>query len=103
MYLIPENNAKLDVDVTVQNKKVKNYLGEENVFSIIYAVTVDGKDITELVKRNYSQSDSSLVTAIASTTKAPKDALAIHTNIPLQNNVAFEKNEDEDIFDFLPK
>lgn len=101
MYLIPENNAKLDVDVTVHNKKVKNYLGEENVFSIIYAVTVDGKDITELVKRNYSQSDSSLVTAIASATKAPKDALTIHTNIPLQNNVAFEKNEDEDIFDFL--
>ena len=43
------------------------------------------------------------MTAIANVTKAPKDALAIHSNIPLQSNVAFEKNEDEDIFDFLPQ
>ena len=103
MYLIPENDAKLDIDITAQNKIVTNYLGEEDLYSIVNAVTVDGKNITELVRRRFRQSDSSIMTAIANVTKAPKDALAIHSNIPLQSNVAFEKNEDEDIFDFLPQ
>lgn len=66
MYLIPENDAKLDVDITVRNKNVMNFLGEEEAFSII----------------------------------SPKDALVLHPNIPLQGNVTFEKNEDEDLFDF---
>ena len=40
------------------------------------------------------------MTAVANVTKAPKDALVLHPNIPLQGNVTFEKNEDEDLFDF---
>ena len=100
MYLIPENDAKLDVDITVQNKNVMNFLGEEEALSIISSITVDGKNITELERHKFSQSGSDFVTAVAKVTKAPKDALALHPNIPLQGNVAFEKNED-DLFDFL--
>lgn len=100
MYLIPENDAKLDVDITVRNKNVMNFLGEEEAYSIISSITVDGKNITELVRNKFSQSGSDLVTAVANVTKAPKDALVLHPNIPLQGNVTFEKNEDEDLFDF---
>lgn len=46
MYLIPENDAKLDVDITVRNKNVMNFLGEEEAYSIISSITVDGKNIT---------------------------------------------------------
>lgn len=99
MYLIPENDAKLDVDIMVQNKNVMNFLGEEETLSIISSITVDGKNITELVRHKISQSGSDFVTTVAKVTKAPKDALALHPNIPLQGNVAFEKNED-DLFDF---
>lgn len=100
MYLFPENDAKLDVDVTAHNKNVKNFWGEEQVYSIINTVTVDGKDITGFVRRKFSQSNSNLLTAIAKVTRAPKDVIAVHTNIPLQSNIAFEKNEDEQLFDF---
>ena len=61
---------------------------------------VDYCDITELVKRKYSQLSSGLLAAIASVAKAPKDAILIHSNIALQDyNIEFVKNEDEDIFD----
>ena len=100
LYLIPENDAKLDVDITVRNKNVMNFLGEEEAYSIISSITVDGKNITELVRNKFSQSGSDLVTAVANVTKALKDALVLHPNIPLQGNVTFEKNEDEDLFDF---
>ena len=60
---------------------------------------VDYCDITELVKRKYSQLSSGLLAAIASVAKAPKDAILIHSNIALQDYIEFVKNEDEDIFD----
>ena len=60
---------------------------------------VDYCDITELVKRKYSQLSSGLLAAIASIAKAPKDAILIHSNIALQDYIEFVKNEDEDIFD----
>ena len=94
MYLIPENDAKLDVDITVRIKNVMNFLGEEEACSIISSITVDGKNITELVRHKFSQLNSDLMTAIAHVVKAPKDALALHPNIPLQGNITFEKNED---------
>ena len=60
---------------------------------------MEDKNITELVKRKYSQLSSGLLAAIASVAKAPKDAISIHSNITLQDYINFVKNEDENIFD----
>jgi hypothetical protein len=98
IYLIPEDDAKLDVTIVAQDKKISDVFGEEHLFSIISMVLVEDKDITELVKRKYSQLSSGLLAAIASVAKAPKDAISIHSNIALQDYIDFVKNDDEDIF-----
>lgn len=99
IYLIPEDDAKLDVTIVAQDKKISDVFGEERLFSIISMVLVEDKNITELVKRKYSQLSSGLLAAIASVAKAPKDAISIHSNITLQDYIDFVKNEDENIFD----
>ena len=99
IYLIPEDDAKLDVTIVAQDKKISDVFGEERLISIISMILVEDKNITELVKRKYSQLSSGLLAAIASVVKAPKNAISIHSNIALQDYIDFVKNEDENIFD----
>lgn len=94
IYLIPENNAKLDVDITLQNKTITNDIGEEQKFSIVSIVSVDGRCITDLVRAAYNQYISDFITVITNVVNAPKDAIEIHLNLPLQPHIAFEKRED---------
>lgn len=90
MYLIPENDAKLDVDVTSQDKKIVNSFGEEQLLSLISLVSVEGINITEMVKYKFNQLGLSFLEAIAKTTKAPKDAIALHSNLLLEDNIVFK-------------
>lgn len=97
IYLIPEDNSQLDVEITVHDETVKNSIGEMEAYSIVTAVSVNGEDITERVRWRFNRSGRSLNEAIALVTKAPIDAVELHSNIPLHNHIAFEEKED-DIF-----
>ncbi len=93
IYTIPRDDAKLDVDLFVREEKVANSFGEEIVYSIISKIDVNGKDITYHVKNRFL--GNNLKEAVAIATNAPEDAVELHSNIPLQSHVAFEKDEDD--------
>ena len=99
MYMIPEDDAKQDIDLTVHEEITKNFIGEDVIYSVISRASVNGKDITERVSRKYERSGRDLNEAIALVTKAPIDAVAIHPNIELQNHIAFERKHDENPFE----
>ena len=97
IYMIPEDDAKLDVELMVHEENVKNYFGEE-LYSIISLISVNGKDITDSVHRRFERSGRTLKEAIALVAKAPIDAISIHPNMPLQQLIAFDKKLDDDSF-----
>lgn len=90
IYLIPENDRKLDVDITAKNVTGVNLLGEPQTCSEISMIAIDGKDITNLVKYKVEMQRLSLNDAIAKVACAPKDVIELHSNIHLQKNIEFE-------------
>ncbi len=99
IYTIPENgDGKLDVDITVREELVKNAFGEDALFSIVSLIAVNGKNITEGVRRRYSSFGRSLEEAIALETKAPLYAISMHVNQRLQKHIVFENKDDNDAF-----
>lgn len=52
-FFFPDEDAKVDVDITGSLRKTTNAIGEKETWSIISAISVDGKDITEVVKNKY--------------------------------------------------
>lgn len=102
IYLIPEDgDGKIDADITVREEKTKNIIGEDELYSVIINVSVNGKDITDKVNNRIGYSGMSLKEAIAIVTNAPIDAVFMHTNLPLNGRIAFEKKEEEGSFENL--
>ena len=98
IYTIPEDDAVMDVDITLREDKVNNAIGEDELYSIIGQITVNGRDITDIVASRFRYSGMGLLEVIALVINAPTDAIALHPNIPLKNRVAFEEKEGIDIF-----
>ena len=95
IYLIPEDNAKLDVDILLKEEVKKDGLGNDEVFSVISAVTINGISILDSVRNKLYYSDRGLLEAVALSTNAPIDAIALHPNIPLRDKISFvEKDVD---------
>lgn len=95
LYLIPEDvDEKLDADITVREENVKNFIGEDELYSIITNVSVNGIDITDKVKKRFEYSGMRLVEAIAIVTKAPIDSVVLHQNLPLNARIMFEQKEE---------
>ena len=90
IYLIPENDRKLDVDITVKNVDKVYFLEKAQTCSEISMIAIDGKDITNLVKYKVEIQGLSLNDAIAKVACAPKDVIELHSNIPLQKDIEFE-------------
>ena len=90
LYLIPENDRKIDVDITAKNINGEDFLGKTQTYSEVSMISIDGKDITNLVKYNVEMLGLSLNDAIAKVACAPKDVIELHPNIPLQKNIEFE-------------
>lgn len=91
LYLIPEDgDEKLDADITVREEKTKNYLGEDELSSIITHVSVNGIDVTDSVKKCFEYSGMRLEEAIAIVTNAPIDAVALHANRSFNGRIQFE-------------
>lgn len=100
LFAISEDgDGKLDADISVREERVKNAYGEE-LCSFITHITVNGTDITDRVKHRFKYSGISLQEAIAIVTNAPIDSISMHINMPLQNQIEFEKKADEDPFGF---
>ena len=97
IYFIPEDDAKIDVDISLTEENVKNAL-HDLTYSVISLITVNGKDITELVKKHYLYRGISIQEAIAIATNAPIDAVTLHPNIPLLKNITFVKGDEDDAF-----
>ena len=99
IYIIPEEgDGKLDVDIAVRQEKVTNFIGGEELYTIVTQVSVNGKDITDEVKQRIGFSGIGIQEAVAIVAKAPVNAISIHSNMPLQRHIAFEKTEDENPF-----
>ncbi len=98
MYMIPEDDAKVDAELAVHEEVTKNFIGEDVVYSVISMISVNGIDITERVNWKYERSGRSLNESIALVTKAPIDAVVLHPNLELKGHIAFEKKHDEDSF-----
>lgn len=94
IYTIPSDDAKLDVNLSVREEKIENSIGEENLYSIISSINVNGSDITFKVKQKFQ--GNNLKEAVAIATNAPEDAVELHSNIPLKKHVMFENDEDDD-------
>ena len=93
IYTIPEDNRKLDVNIKAREEKTNNIIGEEEIFSVISIISVNGKDITDDVRREYRWA-SNLLDTIAICTHAPLDAVELHPNITLQGRITFDKSDD---------
>ena len=96
LYVVPEYDDKLDVDITLRQEKVIDDFGEERIYSLISAISVNGSDITDRVSRRYHYERKGLKETIANVAKAPVDAVVLHTNLPLEGNVKFEDKLDID-------
>lgn len=91
IYLIPEDDRKLDVDITVKNVNEENSFGEPQTYSEISMIAIDGEDITNLVKDKIEKIPKiNFREAIAKVACAPKDVIELHSNIPLQKKIRFE-------------
>lgn len=95
IYMIPEDDAKLDVDIVAKDIKVTNAIGEETIYSLISSISVNNLDITNKVKIKFKYAGKPLLDVITDVTDAPKDAVVIHTNITLQYLVKFEDENDD--------
>ena len=93
IYTIPEDNRKLDVNIKAREEKTNNIIGEEEIFFVISIISVNGKDITDDVRREYRWA-SNLLDTIAICTHAPLDAVELHPNITLQGRITFDKSDD---------
>lgn len=92
--ILDDGYEKLDVDITVREEKIKNFIGEYELCSIISNVSVNRIDITDSVKKYINHSRIRLQEAIALVTKAPIDSVILHANFPLNGRIMFEKDED---------
>ena len=93
IYLIPDDNSKLDVDILVKEEVKQDGLGNNEACSIISAMTVNGVSILDSVRHRLTYSDRGLLEAVALTTNAPIDAIALHPNIPLKDNISFVEKD----------
>ena len=93
IYTIPEDDRKLDVNITAREEKTNNIIGEEEIYSVISIISVNGKDITDDVRREYRWA-SNLIETIAICTHAPLDAVELHPNVALQGRISFENSDD---------
>ncbi len=90
IYLIPENNHKLDVDITVKDVDREDFLGIMQTYSEVSMIAINGKDITNIVKHKVKTQGLSFDNAIAKAACAPIDAIELHSNIPLHKNIYFD-------------
>lgn len=94
-FFFPDEVARVDVDITGSLRKTINAIGEEETWSIISTISVDGKDITDVVKNKYVWYGVNFIKTLAEVTKAPVDAIDIHSNIPIERHIQFEGKSKE--------
>ena len=98
IYSIPEDDSKLDIDITLEEKTVMTAIIGEQVYSVISMVAVEGVDITQKVKNLFMYADRSIQEAIAIATNAPEDVVILHTNIPILHTIQFAPKVEDSPF-----
>lgn len=98
VFFMPDDNSKVDIDITASSQKTTNTIGEEETWSIISSISVNGADITEAVRRKYVWYGVNFIDVLAEITKAPLNAIDIHSNVPLEHRITFEKEEGDTPF-----
>ena len=88
-YVIPEDNKKIEVAISVKNKEDKNWLGELEILSEIEKITVNGKDITRSVENAHSYQNIPLKDAIAYVLNCPIDIIELKTNQEIRAKILF--------------
>lgn len=98
IYSIPEDDSKLDIDITLEEKTVMTAIIGEQVYSVISMVAVEGVDITQKVKNHFLFSSRSIQEAVAIATTAPEDAVVLHSNIPIRHKIQFAPTAEDSPF-----
>lgn len=98
LYLIPEDDSKVDVDVTAKNETAKNVIGVEETVTVISNISVNGRDYTEAVRGEFYCYGVNLRDVIAKLTGAPANAITIHSNVPLNGKIVFQESKEENLF-----
>lgn len=98
LYLIPEDDSTVDVDVTAKNETAKNVIGVEETVTVISNISVNGRDYTEAVREEFYWYGVNLRDVIAKLTGAPANAITIHSNIPLNSKIVFQESKEESLF-----
>lgn len=97
IYIPTKEDEFIDVDVVASEEKIKDYFDNDVVYQVISTITVNGYNITKMIKNYHitGENENSLKQALCNFFTAPAELIQINCQLKL-NNIAFVKSTTAD-------